>query len=96
MTRRAVTITIAACATLATLATPALAATQAAHAPVEIRVNQVGYAPGAQKVAYAMLPAPVARVRFTVTSGRRVVYRGVSTDDPRLGLRRFAKRTTRG
>ncbi len=57
MTRRAVTITITACATLATLATPALAATQAAHAPVEVRVNQVGYAPGAQKVAYAMLPA---------------------------------------
>ena len=81
MTRRAVTITIAACATLATLATPALAATQAAHAPVEVRVNQVGYAPGAQKVAYAMLPAPVAGVPFTVTSGGRVVYRGVSTED---------------
>jgi endoglucanase len=81
MIRRAVPITIAACATLATLATPALAATQAAHAPVEVRVNQVGYAPGAQKVAYAMLPAPVPGVPFTVTSGGHVVYRGVSKDD---------------
>jgi endoglucanase len=81
MTRRAVTITIAACATLATLATPALAATQAARAPAEVRVNQVGYAPSAQKVAYAMLPARVAGVPFTVTSGGRVVYRGVSTED---------------
>jgi len=81
MIRRAVPITIAACATLATLATPALAATQAAHAPVEVRVNQVGYAPGAQKVAYAMLPARVPGVPFTVTSGGRVVYRGVSKDD---------------
>ena len=43
-------------------------------------MNQVGYAPGAQKLAYAMLPAPVAGVPFTVTSGGRVVYRGVSTD----------------
>ena len=81
MTRRAVTITIAACATLATLATPALAAVQAAHASVEVRVNQVGYAPGAQKLAYAMLPAPVTGVPFTVTSEGRVVYRGVSTDN---------------
>jgi endoglucanase len=81
MIRRAITITIAACAAFATLATPALAAAQPAPAAVEVRVNQVGYAPGAQKVAYAMLPAPVARVPFTVTSGGHVVYRGVSTDD---------------
>ena len=79
MIRRAVMITIAACTILATLATPALAATQAVHAPGEVRVTQVGYAPGAQKVAYAMLPAPVAGVPFTVMSGGRVVYRGVST-----------------
>jgi endoglucanase len=82
MSRRAVTITIAACATLATLATPALAATRAAPAvPVEVRVNQVGYTSGAQKVAYAMLPRRVASVPFTVTSGGRVVLRGVSADD---------------
>jgi endoglucanase len=82
MTRRAVTTTIAACATLATLATPAWAATRApSPAPVELRVNQVGYAPGAPKVAYAMLPGRVARVPFTVTSGGRVVFRGVSSDD---------------
>lgn len=82
MSRRAVTIAIATSATLAAMTMPALAATAAAAAaPVEIRVNQVGYPPGAPKVAYAMLPGRVASVPFTVTSGGRVVFRGVSTDD---------------
>jgi hypothetical protein len=81
MMHRLAVMTIVTCAALATSAMPALAATQAAHATAEVRVNQVGYTPGAQKVAYAMLPAPVAGVPFTVTSGPRVVYRGVSTDD---------------
>jgi endoglucanase len=54
----------------------------AAAAPTEVRVDQVGYTPDAPKVGYAMLPARVAAgVSFTVTSGRRVVYRGVSRDD---------------
>jgi endoglucanase len=65
---------------------PAAKAPAAAAAP-EIRVNQVGYQPGAPKAAFLMLPAEmlparVARVAFTVTDSRgAVVYRGVSTDD---------------
>jgi len=95
MTHRRVAATLAAfvalgtTATLATTAVPASAAGSAATAgavsatvPTEIRVDQVGYTPDAPKVGYAMLPAPVATgVSFTVTSGSRVVFRGVSTDD---------------
>jgi endoglucanase len=81
--------------TLTTLAVPAassaLASSQpaAAHpatakpaAKPQIRLNQVGYQPGAPKSAYVMLPARVASVPFTVidTHGK-VVYRGVSRDD---------------
>jgi len=47
----------------------------------EVRVNQVGYVNSAAKVAFVMLPGRVGDVAFTVTSGRRVVYRGVSRDD---------------
>jgi hypothetical protein len=46
-----------------------------------IRVNQVGYVPNASKVAFAMLPTRVASVAFTVTDGKRVVFRGTSRDD---------------
>src|SRR3984893_6123549 len=46
-----------------------------------IRVNQVGYATNAPKVAFAMLPAKVASVRFEVTSPYGVVYQGKSTRD---------------
>jgi endoglucanase len=84
MTRRFTAITIATCTTLATLATSATAVASAAPAaprPAEIRVNQVGYAPDAAKVAFVMLPGRVTSVRFTVTSGRRTVFRGVSRDD---------------
>jgi endoglucanase len=48
----------------------------------QIRLNQVGYQPGAPKSAYVMLPARVASVPFTVIDAQgKVVYRGVSRDD---------------
>jgi len=47
----------------------------------EVRVNQVGYPASAPKVAFAMLPRPVAAVRFEVTTQYGVAYRGTSTDN---------------
>jgi endoglucanase len=47
--------------------------------PVEVRVNQVGYAEQAAKVAYVMLPARVRAVTFAVSRGSHVIVRG-STD----------------
>src|SRR3984957_18321051 len=95
---RRVGITLAALTTLTTLTTlavpaasSALASSQpaAAHpatakpaAKPQIRLNQVGYQPGAPKSAYVMLPARVASVPFTVIDANgKVVYRGVSRDD---------------
>ena len=49
--------------------------------PTQVRVNQVGYPTDAPKVAYAMLPAKVASVRFEVTTPYGVAYRGTSADD---------------
>src|SRR6202453_3669955 len=72
-------ITVA--ATAAAVASPAAVAAAAHSSPAEVRVNQVGYATTASKVAFAMLPGRVARVPFTVTDGSRVVYRGTSSDD---------------
>jgi endoglucanase len=60
--------------------TAAIATTIVKQSPV-VRVNQVGYANNAAKVAYVMLPHRVGSVAFTVTAGNRVVYRGVSRDD---------------
>jgi endoglucanase len=55
---------------------------QAASAvPVAVRVNQVTYPAGGSKVAYAMLPAKVASVAFTVSGTGGVVFRGTSSDD---------------
>jgi len=65
---------------LAVPATAGIPAAAAAAAP-QVRVNQVGYTPFAPKVAYVMLPAKVARVRFEVTTGWGVAYRGTSADD---------------
>src|ERR1700749_4513031 len=59
-------------------AAPALAA---ALAPPQIRVNQVGYPASGPKVAFAMLPRKVARVRFEVVTPYGVAYRGTSTRD---------------
>ena len=49
--------------------------------PAEVRVNQVAYPAAGPKVAYAMLPARVASVAFTVSSPTAVVFRGTSTAD---------------
>jgi len=49
--------------------------------PAQVRVNQVGYPANGPKVAYAMLAAKVARVRFEVDTPYGVAYRGTSTDD---------------
>ena len=93
MMRRRTGITLASLIALTTLSVPVAAAaapatraaaTRAAAqpAPPEIRVNQVGYQPAAPKSAYAMLPARVASVPFTVTDATgTVVYRGVSRAD---------------
>ena len=81
---------IAVTAVLATVAAlvPAAAAPAAAapvapakHATPEVRLNQVGYAPQSSKVAFAMLPAPVASVAFAVVGSHGVVYTGRSADD---------------
>src|ERR1017187_8070592 len=78
---RAMAAVATAAVSIATLATasPAIGSTRALS--TEVRVNQVGYATGAPKVAFAMLPAKVARVRFGVTTAYGVAYRGTSTDD---------------
>jgi hypothetical protein len=55
-------------------------ATAAAPKPV-VRVNQVGYAPRSPKVAYAMLAAPAASVRFVVFTPHGTVFRGSSATD---------------
>jgi endoglucanase len=49
--------------------------------PVEVRVNQVGYATGSPKVAYAMLPRQAGQVSFTVAGRRGVVFGGRSSAD---------------
>ena len=73
---------LAAVALLAGQQATASAAPKAAApaAAAEVRVNQVGYTTGAAKVAYAMLPARVASVSFTVSGGHGVVLRGHSSD----------------
>ncbi len=60
---------------------PAAPATPAARAPAEVRVNQVAYPAAGPKVAYAMLPAPVSSVAFTVWDGATAVFRGRSATD---------------
>jgi endoglucanase len=82
--RRARLTTVSALGVIALAAAAAPAALASAARPAaaaEVRVDQVGYATTAAKVAFAMLPARVPSVQFTVTDGSRVVYRGTSTDD---------------
>ncbi len=79
MTRAIATLITA--ASLAAITGVTTSASAAPSTPAEVRVNQVGYVPGATKIAYAMLPGRVASVAFTVTSGNRVVFRGTSSDD---------------
>src|ERR1700734_1937467 len=47
----------------------------------QVRVNQVGYATAAPKVAYVMLARPTSKVSFEVTTPYGVAYRGTSTAD---------------
>jgi endoglucanase len=83
----AVVLITAAVASLASPATGALSAVPGAITPktadkaAQVRVNQVGYATNGSKVAYAMLPKKVARVRFEVVTPFGVAYRGSSADD---------------
>ena len=60
---------------------PAVTPASAAGAPPQVRVNQVGYPADGPKVAFAMLPAKVARVSFEVVTPHGVAYRGTSADD---------------
>jgi hypothetical protein len=48
---------------------------------VEVRVNQVAYPADGSKVAYAMVPAKVGSVAFTVSGSSGVVFRGTSIAD---------------
>ncbi len=74
-------ITFAAVIPAAVITAVAPAAGAAATAAPQVRVNQVGYATDAPKVAYVMLPATTDRVRFEVTTPHGVALRGTSTDD---------------
>jgi endoglucanase len=67
--------------TLATVVPAITPASAAVPASAQVRVNQVGYPTNAPKVAYAMLPAKVASVRFEVITPYGVAYRGTSADD---------------
>jgi endoglucanase len=49
-----------------------------ATVPAEVRINQVGYALGASKVAFVMLPNRVASVSFTVTGSSGPALSGTS------------------
>jgi endoglucanase len=57
------------------------AATATTAVPPQVRVNQVGYATDASKVAYVMLPAKVSSVSFVVQAGGHQAFTGTSTDD---------------
>ena len=56
-------------------------AAAAAAVPAQVRVNQVASPPDGAKVAYAMLPARVSGVSFTVSGAHGAVLRGRSTAD---------------
>jgi endoglucanase len=81
MRRAWLTFAPAGALTLATVIPAAAPASAAALAPPQVRVNQVGYPADGPKVAFAMLPRKVARVRFEVVTPYGVAYRGVSADD---------------
>lgn len=53
----------------------------AAVAPPEVRVNQVGYTGSSPKVAFVMLAEPVGTIRFVVENSHCVVWSGSSDDD---------------
>jgi endoglucanase len=79
---RALPLTGAAAVAAAQLLAAAGGASAAAAAvPVQVRVNQVAYPPEGAKVAYAMLPARVSGVSFTVSGAHGAVLRGRSAAD---------------
>ena len=82
-TRECLVVLTSALAVAPLLATAGGAAQAAARAtvPAEVRVNQVAYPAVGAKVAYAMLPARVTSVAFTVSDSGGVVFRGRSADD---------------
>jgi endoglucanase len=55
--------------------------TEITNKSAEVRVDQAGYAAGAAKLAYLMLPERVGQVSFSVVSAHGVVFKGVSRDD---------------
>jgi endoglucanase len=73
--------TAALAAPLLTAAGSAAAASAAPAVPAQVRVNQVAYPSAGTKVAYAMLPARVSGVSFTVAGGHGPVLRGRSAAD---------------
>ena len=78
----AATVSLLCAATAAGAATTGMSsAGTGGAAPAEVRVNQVGYPPDGAKVAYAMLPGRVRQVRFAVSGGHGVVFRGRSSRD---------------
>src|SRR5215470_11592770 len=78
----AATVSLMCAATAAGAATSGVrAAGSGSTTSAEVRVNQVGYPPDSTKVAYAMLPARVAQVSFTVSGSQGVVFRGRSSHD---------------
>jgi len=78
----AATVSLICAATAAGAATSGVrAAGSGSTTSAEVRVNQVGYPPDSTKVAYAMLPARVGQVSFTVSGSQGVVFRGRSSHD---------------
>jgi endoglucanase len=83
MTRRRIYITLATAAATAAFLMPAVGAaatgtSAAATAPPQIRVNQVGFVPGAPKVAELMLAGSGEPLGFTlIDSHGHTVYRGM-------------------
>ena len=55
--------------------------TQTPNVSPQLRVDQAGYPDNAPKLAYLMAGARIARVNFSVTGARGVVFRGTSTDN---------------
>ncbi|MGO8958598.1 MAG: glycoside hydrolase family 9 protein [Streptosporangiaceae bacterium] len=65
----------------AAAASPAASLAAATAAPIEVRVNQVGYPSHGTKVAFAMLPARVGIVSYAVICAACAPTLGYSNDD---------------
>jgi endoglucanase len=78
--RIAAVLAVAATAAFGLVSAAGAGAATATAATPRVRVNQVGYASDASKVAYLMLPAKVSSVSFAVQGGQHTYY-GTSTED---------------